>query len=179
MNQGTRWVLLMQKNRRRKSHAWAPLSWPKVGLLLLAGELPWSHVVLLSVISSTWIAIKNHVHALLVQDVRKSDDFDVRLSFWADSSTYVQRATVKCLRLVLRESKMAKKSSRVSHTSSRMVRACCLRSPPAGLRSWRVTVRHPCYHFHHYQLLSLLLTLIFHYRHYPSSLLFNIALLIY
>jgi hypothetical protein len=25
MNQGTRWVLLMQKNRRRKSHAWAPL----------------------------------------------------------------------------------------------------------------------------------------------------------
>jgi hypothetical protein len=28
MNQGTKWVLLMQKNRRRKSHAWAwaPLS---------------------------------------------------------------------------------------------------------------------------------------------------------
>jgi hypothetical protein len=26
MNQGTRWVLLMQKNRHRKSHAWAPLS---------------------------------------------------------------------------------------------------------------------------------------------------------
>ncbi len=26
MNQGTIWVLLMQKNRRRKSHAWAPLS---------------------------------------------------------------------------------------------------------------------------------------------------------
>jgi hypothetical protein len=26
MNQGTRWVLLMQKNRLRKSHAWAPLS---------------------------------------------------------------------------------------------------------------------------------------------------------
>jgi hypothetical protein len=25
MNQGTKWVLLMQKNRRRKSHAWAPL----------------------------------------------------------------------------------------------------------------------------------------------------------
>ncbi len=25
MNQGTRWVLLLQKNRRRKSHAWAPL----------------------------------------------------------------------------------------------------------------------------------------------------------
>ena len=25
MNQGTRRVLLMQKNRRRKSHAWAPL----------------------------------------------------------------------------------------------------------------------------------------------------------
>ncbi len=25
MNQGKRWVLLMQKNRRRKSHAWAPL----------------------------------------------------------------------------------------------------------------------------------------------------------
>ncbi len=25
MDQGTRWVLLMQKNRRRKSHAWAPL----------------------------------------------------------------------------------------------------------------------------------------------------------
>ncbi len=23
---GTKWVLLMQKNRRRKSHAWAPLS---------------------------------------------------------------------------------------------------------------------------------------------------------
>jgi hypothetical protein len=26
MNQGTRWVLLKQKNRHRKSHAWAPLS---------------------------------------------------------------------------------------------------------------------------------------------------------
>jgi hypothetical protein len=26
MNQGTRWVLLMQKNRQRKSHAWAPLN---------------------------------------------------------------------------------------------------------------------------------------------------------
>ncbi len=26
MNQGTKWVLLMQKNRRRKSHAWAPLT---------------------------------------------------------------------------------------------------------------------------------------------------------
>jgi hypothetical protein len=25
MNPGTKWVLLMQKNRRRKSHAWAPL----------------------------------------------------------------------------------------------------------------------------------------------------------
>jgi hypothetical protein len=25
MNQGTRWVLLMQKIRHRKSHAWAPL----------------------------------------------------------------------------------------------------------------------------------------------------------
>jgi hypothetical protein len=25
MNQGTRWVLLLKKNRRRKSHAWAPL----------------------------------------------------------------------------------------------------------------------------------------------------------
>jgi hypothetical protein len=25
MNQGTKWVLLMQKNRRRKSHAWATL----------------------------------------------------------------------------------------------------------------------------------------------------------
>jgi hypothetical protein len=25
MNQGTRWALLMQKNHRRKSHAWAPL----------------------------------------------------------------------------------------------------------------------------------------------------------
>jgi hypothetical protein len=25
MNQGIRWVLLMQKNRHRKSHAWAPL----------------------------------------------------------------------------------------------------------------------------------------------------------
>jgi hypothetical protein len=24
MNQGTKWVLLMQKNRRQKSHAWAP-----------------------------------------------------------------------------------------------------------------------------------------------------------
>ncbi len=26
MSQGTRWVLLMQKNRHRKSHAWAPLN---------------------------------------------------------------------------------------------------------------------------------------------------------
>jgi hypothetical protein len=26
MNQGTRWVLLMQKNCHRKSHAWAPLT---------------------------------------------------------------------------------------------------------------------------------------------------------
>ncbi len=26
MNQGTRWVLLMQKKRHRKSHAWAPLN---------------------------------------------------------------------------------------------------------------------------------------------------------
>jgi hypothetical protein len=26
MNQGTKWALLMQKKRRRKSHAWAPLS---------------------------------------------------------------------------------------------------------------------------------------------------------
>jgi hypothetical protein len=26
MNQGTRWVHLMQKNRHQKSHAWAPLS---------------------------------------------------------------------------------------------------------------------------------------------------------
>jgi hypothetical protein len=25
MNQGTRWVLLMQKNRHQKYHAWAPL----------------------------------------------------------------------------------------------------------------------------------------------------------
>ncbi len=25
MNQGTRWVLLMQKDRHQKSHAWAPL----------------------------------------------------------------------------------------------------------------------------------------------------------
>jgi hypothetical protein len=25
MNQGTRWVILMQKNRHQKSHAWAPL----------------------------------------------------------------------------------------------------------------------------------------------------------
>ncbi len=44
------------------------LSWPKVGLLLHAGELPGSHVVLLSIISSTWISIKNHVHAVLVHD---------------------------------------------------------------------------------------------------------------
>jgi hypothetical protein len=26
MNQGTRWALLVQKNRHRKSHAWAPLN---------------------------------------------------------------------------------------------------------------------------------------------------------
>ncbi len=25
MNQGTKWALLMQKNRHRKAHAWAPL----------------------------------------------------------------------------------------------------------------------------------------------------------
>jgi hypothetical protein len=25
MNQGTRWVLLMPKNRHQKSHAWAPI----------------------------------------------------------------------------------------------------------------------------------------------------------
>jgi hypothetical protein len=32
--QGTRWVLLMQKNRHGKSHAWAPLS-PQQNILLL------------------------------------------------------------------------------------------------------------------------------------------------
>jgi hypothetical protein len=26
MNQGTKWALMVQKNRHRKSHAWAPLS---------------------------------------------------------------------------------------------------------------------------------------------------------
>jgi hypothetical protein len=30
MNQGTKWVLLMQKNRRRKCHAWAPLNSEKL-----------------------------------------------------------------------------------------------------------------------------------------------------
>jgi hypothetical protein len=78
------------------------LSWPKVGLLLHAGELPGSHVVLLSVISSMWIAIKTQVRAVLFLNVWQSNSFDARPSFWADLSTYVQRAFVNRLRLVLR-----------------------------------------------------------------------------
>ncbi len=47
------------------------------------------------------------------------------------SSTYM---SVTCCLRPTYEVLMAKKSSRVSHTSSRMVRTWCLRSPSAGLR---------------------------------------------
>jgi hypothetical protein len=114
------------------------LSWPKVRLVLHASDFRGRHVFLLSVISSTWIAIETHetlVNAIAVFEVEKFHSFYARPSFCADLSTYVQHATVYRLRLVQRVvQKMAQNSSTVSHTGSRMVQTCCLPSPSAGLR---------------------------------------------
>ncbi len=106
----------------------------RVGHLLHAGERPGSPRCPLSIVYSTWSAIKTHVNVIIVpaDEVCTVAEMLVRHSILIrPSSTYVR---VTCCLRPTYEVPMAKKSSRVSHTNSQMVRTCCLRSPSAGLR---------------------------------------------
>jgi hypothetical protein len=106
----------------------------RVGHLLHAGELPGSPRCPVSVVYSMWFAIKTHVNVITVPAVEACTVAEMLVcrSILIRPSSTCMRVTC-CLRPTY-EVPMAKKSSWVSHTSSQMVRTCCLRSPSASLR---------------------------------------------
>ncbi len=88
------------------------------------------HVVLLSVVSSMWIAIKTHVNIIIVPAVEARPVVKMLVLH----SVLIRPQACNVLSSSHVWSHNGGRSSRVSHTSSWMVWTCCWRRPSTGLR---------------------------------------------
>ncbi len=86
---------------------------------------------LLSVVSSTWFAIKTHINIIIIPAVLAR----LVVKMLVRHSVLIRPRACNVLSLShVWSQKNVSKSSRVSHTSSWMVWTCCWRSPSTGLR---------------------------------------------